>query len=868
MQKPNAAACLRRATWPNWATRLSTIILAAFILSPEVRSGPLCAVADYSVRSYGLPSGSLSHAVADFDNDGIVDLLMTFTGPDFSSTHVVILKGVAGGVPDVYQPLLFEVIDVWADSIHVADYNGDGNLDLAVTPLVATDGTLETMLYPGTGSGTFLEPVVLFTHDAQATGYPGAWRMRSTDLNHDDHLDFVLFGYALEQIAVYLSDGGGGYSGLPTIDTGRPYSSRPVIHDMDNDGNLDIVLLITNFLTDTTQTRLYRGQGNGAFYPPTDTDHPLDHQQLAVGDLNGDQLADIVLSGERWHENYWLIALQDTNGDFVQAGEAQPGGRGDVLAIADVNGDAWNDIFIPQLGWQVNQGDNTFRDTIDVYEWNARQVTVTDINGDGVPDLTFSEGDYVDVSVWITECGPDCDEDTILDADEIADCDGDPNCTDCNANEIPDGCDLLANPDLDCNQDGVLDMCETICIADWDGNGCITASEGQRLLNRLNGPDQINLARVADCSAHDQRVFDHELDGDLDLHDLAETARRVGSTCDGPVFDEFTIDLTAKPNSLALGDLNLDGHLDVVVGHKGKSVDVLLGRGDGSFATPWTAATINSPGWPTIGLLDADPYPDLIVGHGSGAFTQMLNDGSGLFLDAHGVSYPNMYSRYVSITDIDGDGVNDVLTGSDQALEVLFGNGDGTYTGQVFDPQLFRTRFSAAADFNGDGLADIVAVERGHRGVVNVSFGQGEPIWFARFHRSSWVLTPDLNHDGQPDLLLGTDQITILLNDGDGVFRPLEYLYLGIANSASFPSVLADCSGDAVDDLVSINSRDEKLTIHIGKSYGSFDDGFDYLVGAAPIAVAAGDLNGDGRTDLAVTLPTNQLAVLLNRTCD
>ena len=133
----------------------------------------------------------------------------------------------------------------------------------------------------------------------------------------------------------------------------------------------------------------------------------------------------------------------------------------------------------------------------------------------------------------------------------------------------------------------------------------------------------------------------------------------------------------SQPQSVAIGDLNADGRLDVVTGNYGSNtVSVLLGNGDGTLRSHVQFGTGSAPTSVAIADLNSDARPDLAVanssgvsvllGHGDGTFEPMTNFGT----DANSVA----------VGDFNADGRPDLVAASfSHTVSVLLGNGDGTF---------------------------------------------------------------------------------------------------------------------------------------------------------------------------------------------
>jgi hypothetical protein len=216
----------------------------------------------------------------------------------------------------------------------------------------------------------------------------------------------------------------------------------------------------------------------------------------------------------------------------------------------------------------------------------------------------------------------------------------------------------------------------------------------------------------------------------------------------------------AEPVSVAIGDLNGDGKLDLATANDNAdgTVSVLVNRGDGSFRAKRDFRTGGGPFSVAIGDLNGDGKPDLATANfvEDGAVSVLLNRGDGNFQPKR--DYATGGANSVAIADLDGDGKPDLATANSGAnsVSVLLNRGDGTFearrdyaTGPV--PEAV-----AIGDLNGDGKPDL-ATANYYANSVSVLLNRGDGSFEARLGYATgnapWsVAIGDLNGDGKPDL--------------------------------------------------------------------------------------------------------------------
>ncbi len=331
------------------------------------------------------------------------------------------------------------------------------------------------------------------------------------------------------------------------------------------------------------------------------------------------------------------------------------------------------------------------------------------------------------------------------------------------------------------------------------------------------------------------------------------------------------------PISIAVGDFNLDGRLDVVVVNSGdNNVSVLLGNGEGTFQPAVDYPVGSYPKSVAVGDFNGDGKPDLVVANSvNNNVDVLLGNGDGTFQPA--VNYTvGTFPVSVAVADFNGDGKLDLVVANVDSnnVSVLLGNGDGTFqTPAVNYAAGTGPESVAVGDFNGDGKPDL-AVANFSSGNVSVLLGKGDGTFQAAVNYAAGtnpfsVAVGDFNGDGKPDLAVanfGSGNVSVLLGKGDGTFQAAVNYAAG-TNNNPYSVAVGDLDGDGELDLAVANSNSNFVSVLLGNGDGTFQAAANYLVGGGPESVATGDFNGDGRMDLAVAnFVSNNVSILLQPT--
>jgi alpha-tubulin suppressor-like RCC1 family protein len=328
-----------------------------------------------------------------------------------------------------------------------------------------------------------------------------------------------------------------------------------------------------------------------------------------------------------------------------------------------------------------------------------------------------------------------------------------------------------------------------------------------------------------------------------------------------------------SPVAMAVRDLSGDAKPDLAVANgftNPGTVAILLGTGSGSFGGATTLTTGAGASSVAIGDLNADGHPDLaITSAATGSVWVQLGTGTGTFVPAGSYAVGGVPTS-VLILDFNRDGRADLVVGDQtgNSVSVLLGNAGGTFGSTTTFAVGTSPVAIAAGNFNGDAIPDLVTANAfsGDISILLSGMGPATSIPLGGGNPSS-VAVADMNADGRMDIVVGrggaAPGVSILLGNGNGTFAPP----LNVALSAAVTGVaVADFDGDGKLD-VAASAGAGSVYVLPGSGTGSLGAPSVFAIGAGPRAIVVGDFNGDAIPDLATAdLSAGTVSILLNAT--
>jgi len=682
-------------------------------------------------------------------------------------------------------------------------------------------------------------------------------------------------GPAIVTLMISVRDVGGTSDALPftfyvPIQGSQPFNAVPAfsaggevnptelgVADIDGDGLADVILSAIVPNGSQPSVAVLHGRSDGSLSVPTYITG-VSADVLAVGDVNGDGETDIVTAHSDNISTTTITSLiNDGHGNFTQlaAGSVATVNPGQAM-LAPVYGTGKPDLlisFFSALYLLKNNGAGTFGSPqlIATTSLTNRRFAVGDLNGDGRPDVMYIS----------TNSSTGIDEIHIL------------------FNQRNGSfSDVLAS-----GMAGVFGTAGAggyITVGDLNMDGCVDAAVQtgtgagvtlQVFLNHCDGtfskvssspiPSNGGSNLFTPFGFYDFVLGDFDHDGVTDLAGVngsINPSQMIFLWGDGQ--GNFTSQFVNGPNGsiAATGDVNGDGLPDVITvddfenssSPVGQAVSLVLGRKDRNFPSI-SFLPLHLSSNMSLADVNGDGIADLFfAGLGLNSGTIFLGQSNGTFTFGANVS-PDA----ILMADVNGDGFADLIGTDGTNLLVWPGNGNPAFSSAPIvigpaPPGVFSSPLKIA-DIDRDGHVDIIVQGTIYFGQGNFQF---ESAQFASLFGPFAI--GDLNNDGLPDIVGGG---MTLLNQGNRSFKAI---LSNVPSSADGP-VLADFNGDGFLDLATFSGNVVQVAYGLGN--GTF-----YVQGTLSLpdqisSIISSDFNVDGKPDIAIGfLNSHEVTVLTN----
>lgn len=749
--------------------------------------------------------------------------------------------------------------------IVAGDFNSDGNFDWVVAN--GGDNTLD--VYLGKGDGTSRLPAIIPLSGQSPVGIAEA------DLNGDGKLDLAVVESDSDTVGILFGNGDGTFQPEVELPVANAQPLGIAIADVNKDGKPDLIVAILGSGPATQlDFEVLLNDGTGHFgspiyAPPLISDGTDEGFAISVGDMNGDGIPDLLVTGQDAYATTIKSYFGVGNGSFTAGAlvwKSIPDAAFDVLnaVLADVNGDHCPDIvdLIDAGAVEVFYGNcsGTFPGSPSAEYGIAdggASLAVADVNGDGFPDIIT--GSFPNPNAGAPGGYSPGNSLTV---------------------RLNDGTGKFEPARVYAGDPGMF----ALAVADLKNDG---------------RPDVI----TANQNTNTTTVFGNDGSGGYG-EPMGGYAGFHEGGLSGPMNGPFTSYLAA--------DVDGDGKQDLVLVEspfiEGSDYDltVMLNQGNGQFSLPIRSPLISfGPVVQDFVMADFRKVgkPDflaLMLGGTSPELIYAENTGGGNFGPAATIPFPLSFPYAfgtLAVADFNNDGKLDFAVcapdgGSDgiptsDALVVYLGNGDGTFSASPFQLNFARGENCPAMFVGGGGnLFMWLQINSGPGSGLYEAVGRGDgtfspPTEAVPLSTVARISMADLNHDGKLDLVdieSGSNygyagstppQINIYLGQSGGFSGPVTYVPYaglfavspgsGLADDViqSFGPYLGDFNGDGNLDIAVFQYPPATPFANlytqflIGNGDGTFTPSYDVFPFAVPVPdLAAFNLFGDAKTAL------------------